>query len=388
MARVWDVAVLGVGGVGAFALRELARRGVRALGIERFTIGHDRGSSHGGTRVFRHAYFEHPDYVPLLRDSTDAFRQLQEDSGRALLETCGTLLLGHSDCSVLTAALEAARKHDIRVRELDRDQLAARWPMFALPFDFRGVFEPGGGFVRPEVAVVCAAQDARRHGAELRESTRVVSIEESGGTVHIHTDQGLETAQRLLVTAGAWSGQLLAPMNRRLQVTRQVQGWVSPPDSASFLPNALPSWFLVRDGGPALYGVPADPRATGTPKAKVALHGRNEVVDPDAPRREVDDADRAELMEVVETYLPRLAGTLTEAKSCLYTMTPDGQFVIDRAPGHERVWVAAGLSGHGFKLTPAIAKALVELALDGASERSVEFLRLARWTDVGSSDSN
>lgn len=373
-----DAVVLGVGGVGSFALRALARRGARVLGLERFRVGHDRGSSHGGTRVFRHAYFEHADYVPLLRFSTGTFRALEQERGVPLLEPCGTLLLGPAESVVLTASVDAAREHGITVEELGRDALAARHPQFALPDDYRGVLEPDGGFVRPEAAMRAAVDDALAHGAQLREEVVVERLEERGDRVVLTTSDGVVEAARAVVCAGAWAGRLLADLAPRLRVTRQVQGWLAPRDASLVEPANLPAWFLVRESGPALYGVPTDPLRPGAPRAKVALHGRDEPLDPD-DRRPPDDADRRELEELVERWLPRLAGPLADAASCTYTTTPDEQFVVDRAPGHERTWVAAGLSGHGFKLTPALGHVLAELALDGGSTFRLDFLSAARF---------
>ena len=373
------VIVIGVGGVGAFALRELARRGVSVLGLEAFHVGHDRGSSHGGTRVFRHAYFEHADYVPLLRRSTDVFRELSASSGRSLLEVCGTLLIGKDTCPVVAAASAAAQQHRVPVEMLSATEIVRRYPQFAIPPDHHALFEPGGGFVRPEASIRAAVDDALSHGAEMREGVRVEGIQERANEVVVRTSDGDLHAERVLVTAGAWTSRLLPDLARVLRVTRQVQGWIQPEDAALGSPAKLPTWFVVRTDAPPVYGIPVDPAIDGPPRVKVALHGRTEPMDPDAPRRPVDDADRAELMDAVNAWMPGLKGELVDAKTCIYTSTPDEHFVVDHAPGYQRVAVVAGLSGHGFKMTPALGGAAADLVLDGKSELPIAFLGADRF---------
>jgi len=374
-----EVVVLGIGGVGAFALRALAQQGVKPLGIEQFVPGHDLGSSHGGTRVYRHAYFEHPDYVPLLLHSSAAFGELQEVSNRPLMVRCGTLLLGRKNSKELSGARQAADEHRLLVRALNSGELRARYPQFDLPEDYIGLLEPGGGFVRPEAAIEAAVSDARRLGAELRTRTTVQSIREDKSGVHLTTNQGEIQCERLVVCAGAWSQKLIPQLQSMLQVTRQIQAWITPRNSEVIQPERLPTWFLARDNEPALYGIPADPLAKGAPAAKLAVHGRSEKADPETLTRTLSPGERQEFQALAKRWMPRLAATVSELKVCMYTMTRDGNFLVDRAPGMERTWFAAGLSGHGFKLTPALGQVLSDLALDGASDLPAGFLG---WRDM------
>lgn len=371
-----EVAVLGIGGVGAFTLRALAQRGVKPLGIEQFVPGHDLGSSHGGTRVYRHAYFEHPNYVPLLLHSSSAFGELQETVGKPLMVRCGTLLLGREGSKVITGAQQAADEHRLLVRHVNHDALRARYPQFDLPDDFVGLLEPGGGFVRPEATIEAAVQDACRLGAQVRSRTTVKSLREDKDGVHLTTDQGEIHCQKLIVCAGAWSMKLLPELASKLQVTRQLQAWIRPANPEPIQPERLPAWFLVRDDGPPLYGVPADPLAPGLPQTKIAIHGRSEKADPDNLVRTVSPAERAEFQALADRWMPRLAAKVTDTRVCMYTMTPDENFLVDQAPGKKRTWFAAGLSGHGFKMSPALGQVLSDLALDGASRLPADFLGL------------
>jgi sarcosine oxidase len=376
---MWDAVVLGLGGVGSFALRALARRGVKVLGLEQFEPGHDQGSSHGRSRVYRHAYFEHADYVPLLKHASSEFLALERDTGSVLADNCGTLLIGREDCAVLGASEAAAGRHAIEVEPLERDALRARYPLFAVPEGWRGLFEPGGGFVRPEASVRAAVAHAAELGADVRAGTRVRWIREADDGVVLGLDNELVRARRLLVCAGAWTAQLLPQLAGELRVTRQVQGWVTPRDAAVVQPSRFPTWLIVRADGVPVYGIPADPLDANGGLPKVALHGNRELVEPDKPRRPIDDFDRANLMRVVREWLPALGDELAEVQICMYTVTRDEHFVVDRVPRTNHVWCAAGLSGHGFKLTPALGEALVGLALDGASELPIEFLSAARF---------
>lgn len=375
---MWDAVVLGLGGVGSFALRALARRGVRVLGLEQFAVGHDRGSSHGGTRVFRHAYFEHADYVPLLIESSQDFRALGKAVERPLLESCGTLLIGERGCEVLSASLRSANAHGIPVHELDADALRARYPLFRVPDSHAGLLEPSGGFVRPEASIHAAIFDAREHGAEVREEVRVRHLAEVEDHVVLSAADGEIRARRLIVTTGAWTARLVPELERHLRVTLQVQAWIAARDPASIRSDRMPAWLIARGSEPPLYGLPADPQVAGTPLTKIAIHGRDESTDADVSRRELTSADHEELMALVRDWLPRLGGNLVSAKSCLYTVSPDDHFIVDRAPHSDRTWIVAGLSGHGFKLTPALGRAVADLALDGSTSRPIEFLNLAR----------
>jgi sarcosine oxidase len=241
-----------------------------------------------------------------------------------------------------------------------------------------GLLEPGGGFVRPEATINAAVADACKHGALLRTRTSVQNIQEDHQGVHLTTDRGEIRCKRLIVCAGAWSQKLLPQIATQLQVTRQLQAWITTPNPAAIQPEQMPAWFLVRDNEPALYGIPADPLVPGTPAAKIAIHGRPEKADPDNLTRTVSPDERKHFQALAKRWLPRLAATVTEAKVCMYTMTPDENFLVDRAPGMEHTWFAAGLSGHGFKLTPALGQVLSDLALDGTSDLPAEFLRLRK----------
>lgn len=384
--KTWDVIVIGAGAVGSATLRAAAETGARVLGLERFTPAHERGSSHGHSRIFRHAYFEHPDYVPLLRHSTARFESLERESGTALLHRCGMLVAGPSDSAVVQGSLASGQRWGLGVEALDATALEARFPWFAFADDAVGAFEADAGIVRPEAAVHAALGIAQARGAGLRIGTQVHAVIEDATGVWVETDTGRERANAVIVAAGAWSARLLPELTRQLTVTRQVQAWVAPTPGADA--SGMPCWLVDRGPGErALYGLAPDPEtkagAGGTPSPgrhpKVGLHGSDLVVDPEAGAAPIDDADLAGVWGAYRAVAPALAGPVVAAATCLYTMSPDEQFIVGTRRGARRVHFAAGLSGHGFKLAPALGDALAGLAIHGRTDLPIEFLSPARF---------
>jgi sarcosine oxidase len=390
MARHVDVVVIGCGAMGSAACWMLARQGVSVLGLERHAIAHAWGSSHGGTRIFREAYFEHADYVPLLRRARVGFEALEEASGEAIFEGCGVLLVGAPDSPIIQQSQAAARQHGIAVERLDAETLSARYPQLAAPEGApprTGLWEPGGGFVRPERAIRAMAGGARRHGAEIQEGAVVRRLRERIGEVEIELADGQRiVAGRAIVSGGAWATGLLSPVLARplpLIPTREVQFWMNPKVAAAAGVDRLPAWLLDYGTPAPLYGIPMDPRALdgepGSGMTKLAVHGSGAPCDPDTVERAVTPQARSEIVELARQQLPGLPGTLGAASVCLYTNTPDGHFVIDRSPGG-RVAFACGFSGHGFKFASVIGEILTDLVLDREPSLPLAFLRADRFS--------
>jgi sarcosine oxidase len=378
LTGAFDVVVLGLGAVGSFALRELSGRGLRVLGIDAHGPAHALGSSHGHTRVFRHAYFEHPDYVPLLRVATAGFEHLERATGTPLLARVGVLVVGPSDSVAVAGCRHAAQVHGLAVESLSGPQLKARFPQFAVSGTTEAVLEPDAGFVRVERAISAAVEDAsapRLHHTRVRSWTRV-------GTDSIDVlleDGRVVRTRRLAIAAGAWTPVLVPELASLLTVTRQVQTWVTPDIEGAADPSRLPAWLVDRPGDRHLYGIPTDPLRGGPALAKVAVHGSDQVTTGDAVERAITDADRDRVARAIPSVVPGLAGPIADASVCLYTTTPDEHFLVDRLPGTPEVAVVAGLSGHGFKLAPALGRALADLCVDGRTDLPVGFLGLSRF---------
>lgn len=371
----YDAIVVGAsGGVGSAALYHAARRGLKVLGLDRFPPGHDRGSSHGETRIIREAYFEHPDYVPLVRDSYAQWRALEELRGAELLMTTGLMEIGPSEGEVVAGVRASAAQHGIAIETLDGADVQRRFPGFRLPGDSVGVYEPTAGILFVERCVQAHAEEALALGAELLFDQALVSWRAEGTGVLVQTERQVYSADRLLLAAGAWAPQLLRDLNISLVVRRKPLYWFGARDDTYRADRGGPAFLYELPQG-IFYGLPQ----INDRGVKLAEHtGGSVVEDPLLVNRDLDPADLARVAHFARTHLPRLTPQLTAHATCLYTLTQDQHFVVDRHPHHAQVAFVAGLSGHGFKFTPTLGQALVELAVDGQATLPIEFLNCRR----------
>ena len=370
-----DVIVVGLGAMGSAALYHLARQNVRVLGLERFEPGHERGSSHGRTRIIRHGYFEHPSYVPLVRRAAAMWRELEQQSGQSLMTVTGIAEIGRPDSALIKGTLTASREHQLPHEILSARELMKLYPAFRIPQDFVAVLQPDGGFVQAEAGIRAHLRLAAAAGADMRTGERVLAIEQIGTGVRVKTERGTFEAGSVIVSAGAWTKSLLPDFDLPLQATRQVLLWVQPRQPDLFRAGWFPVFMIESDDG-IHYGFPLH----ADDGLKVAKHHHaGEIVEPDFYDRTVSPGDEASIMGPIHRFLPASAGPIVSAKTCLYTMTPDEDFVIDRMPGYERIIVASPCSGHGFKFAPAIGLTLAELALTGKTSFDLERFRIDRF---------
>ena len=371
----YDAIVLGCGAVGSAALGHLARRGLRVLGLERFTSAHDRGSSHGRTRMIRQAYFEHPDYVPLVLRAYEQWFALERAVGRKLFRETGLLEIGPPTGHVIAGVLASARQHNLAVDELWPDDVERRFPGFTVPDGMRSVFERHAGVLRVEDCVHAQIEQARVAGAELHFEEAAHSWSIAGANVVVDTDRGRYEAPRLVITAGAWAGQLLADLNVPLVVRRKPQYWFAPRGDAYRADAGTPA-FLYETPDGVFYGFPV----VGPEGVKCAEHSGGAVIaDPLQLRRDVDATDLARVTGFVTACLPQVTTTLNDHAPCIYTMSPDEHFMVDVHPRYPQVSFVAGLSGHGFKFAPVLGEALADLATAGRSDLPIEFLSVKRF---------
>lgn len=362
--REYDVIVLGLGAMGSAAAAHLARRGLRTLGLEQYGPAHDKGSSHGESRMIRKAYFEHPAYVPLLERSYALWRELEAESGTDLLTVTGGLLIGSPESATVAGGRASAERWGLAHRILERSELIAEFPTFDPPEGAVGLWEPDAGFVRPEAAVSAHLRVAEAHGADLRFNEVVTdwSAGERGVPVEVVSAGGRFRAGRLVVCAGPWAPQVLAGLPVRLWVERQVLYWFEPSGPIDpFLLGRQPVWIWeTEDPEVQLYGFPALGRTGGV---KVAFFHGGEPSTPEGISRTVSEAEAARMAEGVRRVLPGLGGgRLLRATTCMYTNSPDRHFVIGELPGVPEVAVACGFSGHGFKFAPVVGELLADLA--------------------------
>jgi sarcosine oxidase len=372
-----DVIVIGGGGMGSAAAAEISRRGRSVILLDRFPPPHDRGSSHGQSRLIRLAYFEHPDYVPLLHEAYRLWRRLEADVGRALLTESGLVLCGPPDGEAVRGTLHAAAVHGLEVECLDAATGMARHPGLRLPADWLVVHEPRGGWLRVEDCVRAGLDLAVRHGARLDTPVTVRGWSRTGSGFVVDTDRGRYAAERLVIAAGPWAGALVDLPALPLVVLRKGLFWFQPAveHRGTLAAGAFPCFAFDTPAG-FYYGFPAIEGGA----VKVAEHsGGTVVTDPLTVDRGIDAGELARVEEILAAHLPAACGPRVAAATCLYTMSPDGHFILGPHPRHPGVAIAAGFSGHGFKFASVVGAILADLALEGATDHPIGFLSPERF---------
>lgn len=376
MTRRYDAIVVGVGGFGSAAIHHLARRGQRVLGLERFDVPHDLGSSGGVTRIIRLAYYEHSSYVPLLARSYELWRALQAEAGERLLVATGSVDASEEDGRIFAGSLASCVEHGLPHEVLTAEELAARFPGYRLPAGTMAVLQPEGGFLLPERCIVAHASLALSDGAEVRARERVLGWEPAGEGVRVRTDRGEYAAERLVLAGGAWMSELTGlPLVR---AERQVLGWFQPLRPELFSPERFPV-FNLELGDDHCYGFPV----YGIPGFKLGrYHHLGETVDPDAVDRTPRADDEELLRSFAERWFPDGAGPTMTLKACLFENTPDEHFVVDLHPEAPQVVCLGGGSGHGFKFCSVLGEIAADLALDGTTRHDIGLLRLGRFGQI------
>lgn len=372
--RMFDAIVLGVGGMGSAACLELARRGVRVLGLEQYPLCHNRGSSHGESRIIRKAYFEHPDYVPLLHRAYDLWSQLESATGRKLLLPTGLVLSGPPEGETIRGARQSVELHRLQLENLSPEEAQRRFSGLVFPPEHAVAFESGAGTLLVDDCVRAHIDEAVRHGALIRESEPVLDWSTDGATVQVRTSGRQYQARSLVVTAGAWAKDLLKQANLPLRVLRKSVCWFPLRQPRLAADQGAPTYFYELPLG-TFYGFPSLDGTT----IKVAEHsGGDPVDDPATVDRELHSSDLVRLQSFVEQFIPDALPDPVRHSVCLYTVTPDQHFVIDTHPVWRNVVVGAGFSGHGFKFCPVVGEALADLALEGTTSLPIGFLGTSR----------
>lgn len=372
----YDAIVLGLGGMGSATLFHLARRGMRVLGLERFDLVHEHGSSHGLTRIIRLAYWEHPTYVALLRRAYELWRELETLASERLLYITGSVDAGPEGGPIFEGARRSSELHGLAHEVLDTDELHRRFPGYRLPRQMRCLYQPEGGFLLPERCDVAHIEQAMAHGAEVRCREPVTAWKANGGRVEVHTPRGHYEAGRLVICAGPWASKLIPELQGLAVPERQVLAWLQPSRPEYFRLGAFPVFNLEVEEG-RYYGFPSF-LIPGFKFGK--YHHREERVDPDAATREPEAADEELLRSFARRYFPEGAGATLMLKTCLFTNSPDRHFILDHHPAHPEVAVAAGFSGHGYKFCSVVGEVMADLVQGGRAQHDAEFFRLRRFT--------
>jgi sarcosine oxidase len=375
--RNYDTIVAGVGGMGSAAAYELARRGHKVLGLEQFPLVHDRGSSHGQTRIIRKAYFEHPNYVPLAQRSFERWYNLEQATGRHLLTECGCLNIGKDGSELIAGVRRAAQEHRLPVEHLNGTDLRKRFGQLRFDDSYVAVLEKEAGFLYVEDCVRAHIEQARHIGADIHEQEPIVSWKADESHVEVQTQRGSYRAERLIVTAGAWAQSMLAELGLPLTVRRKVLLWFGTHGDQAFRRDVFPIYLTNALGG-FYYGFPV---IDGLGH-KAARHDLGETLtDPAQVERGLRADDEQDVRRFLTEHLPDANGPLRSHKVCLYTLTPDEHFIIDVHPQHPRVVLAAGFSGHGFKFAPVVGEILADLAETGRTGWAIDMFQLRRFGD-------
>jgi sarcosine oxidase len=379
-----DVIVAGLGAMGSAAAWQLASRGLRVVGLDRYHPPHTLGSSHGGSRVIREMAFEHPRYVPLVRRAYELWAELEAAPGRVLRIPTGALYLGAPSSSVVSGSRASAVEHGIPSEELDAAAVRARWPQFRPDPGMVGLLEHRAGVLRPEACVEAMLAAAARSGATLHFDEPLTGwVVEPGGGVVVRTGRAEYRAQRLVLALGPWMREELARVGTSVWVERVVQHWFTPADPALMDPSRCPIYLWESDEGVIFYGFPM---LDGVVKA--AVHHRGESVTADTVRREVTPQEVARAQEYLARWMPAANGAYRRSAVCLYTNAADGDFVLDRHPEHRQVLLASPCAGIGFKFAPVVGEIVADLVQDRESRFDLAPFAIGRFSSPSGAPSS
>ena len=391
MSDKFDAIIVGLGAIGSAAVYQLAKRGNKVLGVDRFSPPHANGSSHGESRIIRQAIGEGEAYVPLVLRSYELWREIEREARAELLTITGGLTLEnqnseavmHGRPDFLDQAIRCAEKFNIRHQILETSDIRKRYPQFAVT-DERAYFEDETGFLRPGLCIGAQLALARKHGAAVHTDEIVVSIDSDGDSgVTVNTSRGAYFAEKVVIAAGSWIGRFLPSCAHLFRVYRQVMYWfeIRENQRSAFAPPDFPIfiWIFGKGGEFGFYGFPT----LDGKSIKIATEQFTATTDPDHVQRAVNSAEeQAMYKDYVEGRLPGISDRCGTAASCLYTVTPDSGFVIDVHPDDDRIIIASPCSGHGFKHSAAIGEALAEQVIDGKSKIDLSSFSLKRFKDL------
>lgn len=370
----FDTVVVGLGAMGSAALHHLALRGVKVLGVDTFATPHIHGSTHGRTRIIREAYYEHPCYVPIVQRAYELWAQLEREIGEQLFVQTGGLMIGPPDGEIFAGALRSATEHGLAHTILEPRDVHARFPGFRVPEGAMALHEPRAGLLFPEKCVEAHLALARRAGASVRTGVTVTAWE-ADDEVRIRTDAGELRARTLILAAGPWLPALVPELELPLEVERQLFHW--------FEPASHPEWYDAAHSPISLIEYAHDRFFATFPDVghgvKAGVHHEGEVIDIDAPRAPASEAEGAEMQALLARYLPQAAGRILDRATCVYTNTPDHDFVLDRHPEHPNVIIASPCSGHGFKFSSAIGEILADLVTSRQTSFDLSPFALSRF---------
>ena len=376
---MYDAVVIGLGSMGCSALYHLAKAGLKVAGIEQFGLVHGKGSHSGQTRLIRKAYFESPEYIPLLEAAYRGREEIEQVSEQKLFTKSGIAYFGEQDHAVMKGVRSAATTYQIALRPCTEREKA--W--FSLPESFQSFTEIEAGYLRADLAIKSYAEAAQRLGGELILNEEVVGLVQGKNSITITTNKQRIECKKVVITAGAYVSNLFSDLNIELKVTRQLLGWIKPDETLKTNPDWMPAWCIADRSVPGIYyGFPPleDKHSPRNGWLKFAHHTVADEIHPDQLNDFDANTEEQKLRIILEQYLPELANHPIEITACLYTNTPDEHFVIDFMPDSQNnIVLATGFSGHGFKFVPVIGEILADLVTEGKTNHDIGFLGVGRF---------
>lgn len=368
--------------MGSAATYFLAKRGYRVLGVDQFKPPHEFGSHAGQSRIIRKAYFEHPDYVPLLQRSYELWDEFEKNTGQRFYYETGIIYFGDEQHPTMRGVRTSAKTYNVRIDTLSYKISQTEFPAFNIPSSFQTLFEPEAGFVRPEFAIKNYLAQAEQLGAKLITDERVVTWNSDQHGASVTTEKQTYYADKIILTGGSWMKSMVPSLKEKLKVTRQTLAWISPKKPEQFSLGNFPCWFIEDPELGMFYGFPILPfeKFGGPIGLKIASHRPGEVVDPDHVERKTLRSEGEAIKTILSKYFHSAGNEIISLKTCLYTYSPDENFIIDILPNtYDRVVIAAGFSGHGFKFVPVVGEALAQLAVNAKSSLPIDFLKMNRF---------
>jgi sarcosine oxidase len=372
----YDVIVAGIGGMGSSACYHLAKRGQRVLGLERFDLGHAMGSSHGLTRIIRIAYFEGPQYVPLLKRASQLWQETGKEAGTQLLYVTGSMDLAPEGEGFVEASRQSCLDHDLTHEVMSRKDIEQRYPAFHLTPRHIGLWQPDGGFVASERAIYAHAGLAMKHGAHLRFNEPMLSWKPTAdGGVEVTTGRTTYTAGSLVLASGAWMPEHVSALGKTEHIVKQAIGWFGVKRPELFQPDNFPVFILTVEEG-NFYGFPLWEH----PGFKLGgPHFAREPIDPNDPDRTPSPRQVQAIRDCLKRYIPDAAGDPLTIKGCMYTVTPDEHFVVDRLPETPQVIALSACSGHGYKFCSVLGEVAADLVTRGKTPFDLSPFTIGRF---------
>ena len=376
MGNLYDVVIIGGGSMGIATAYYLAKAEQKVLVVDQFTVPNIYGSHHGETRILRLGYGNGGTYVPLVKESLSLWKELEEETGRTLYNQTGAISVGYPGSNFVKETIDSSIKYNLEYEKLDAKSLMERWPGITVPDDYVACYDPNSGFLYSEECILAYKELCEKLGVTILENQPVLDLQITDKEVTVLTADTTFVARKAVVTAGAWIPKLLPDLELEIKPLRKTFGWFETSEE-NLYGSQFPCYvFDTHDVG-HYYGFP-DFNGKGL---KIGRMDLGEVVDPDELNRDFDSTpkEEADLRSFLSRYMPQANGHLNAGKVCLFSMTPDEDFIIDFHPQHENVLIAGGFSGHGFKFASAIGKTLCELAVQGVSNQDISFLSLNRF---------